>query len=207
MILDEELLPISGLQHLVFCERQCALIHVERLWEDNDLTVEGTAVHARVDTGTGSTDSNVKVLRSVPVRSDALRLFGVADTVEVGSDGTLHPVEYKHGRRAERLADAVQLCALAIALSETAQRGIVRGSIYYAGSRRRMTIELTTDLVSKTTTAAERFHQIMGTGYTPTVRVAPRCRRCSLRELCMPEATFNGARSTRYFENILTAQA
>ena len=29
---EVDLLPLSGLQHVVFCERQCALIHVERLW-------------------------------------------------------------------------------------------------------------------------------------------------------------------------------
>ena len=41
MYTEDELLPISALQHLIFCERQCALIHVERLWAENRWTVEG----------------------------------------------------------------------------------------------------------------------------------------------------------------------
>lgn len=38
-------IPISALQHAVFCLRQAALIHVERLWTDNRLTAEGSVLH------------------------------------------------------------------------------------------------------------------------------------------------------------------
>jgi len=38
---DEALLPISVLQHYLFCPRQCALIHIERIWAENLFTAEG----------------------------------------------------------------------------------------------------------------------------------------------------------------------
>ncbi len=47
MFSQDDLLPISALQHLAFCERQCALIHIERMWEENRLTAEGRILHER----------------------------------------------------------------------------------------------------------------------------------------------------------------
>ena len=69
MFNEDELLPISALQHLIFCERQCALIHVERLWAENRLTVEGKHLHERADRPTHETRDGVRSVRSLPLRS------------------------------------------------------------------------------------------------------------------------------------------
>ena len=42
---DGEPIPLSALQHAVYCLRQAALIHVERLWADNRFTAEGNVLH------------------------------------------------------------------------------------------------------------------------------------------------------------------
>ena len=42
---DDDLIPLSALQHAVYCLRQAALIHLERLWEENRFTAEGRVVH------------------------------------------------------------------------------------------------------------------------------------------------------------------
>lgn len=44
---ESDLLPISALQHLLFCPRQCALIHNEQLWAENYLTAQGQVLHQK----------------------------------------------------------------------------------------------------------------------------------------------------------------
>lgn len=51
MSLSDDSLPISALQHWLFCPRQCALIHVERLWAENLFTAEGRLLHECADDG------------------------------------------------------------------------------------------------------------------------------------------------------------
>ncbi len=95
MYSEDDLLPISALQHLLYCERQAALIHIERLWAENRLTVEGRQLHERTHgeragpRGGGMAELRrtpdggaVRIVRSVALRSLRLGLFGVADTVE-----------------------------------------------------------------------------------------------------------------------------
>jgi CRISPR-associated exonuclease Cas4 len=84
---DDELLPISALQHLVFCERQCALIHVERLWMENQLTVEGKLLHKKAHESTHETIRGVRVVRGLLLVSRILGLVGQADIVEFHSGG------------------------------------------------------------------------------------------------------------------------
>src|SRR5262249_21937084 len=118
----DDALPLSALEHLLYCERQCALIHVEGIWLANRHTAEGDAVHARVIDGVTTTSRDVRVLRSVPLRSERLALYGVADVVEFhrreNGAWDAHPVEYKRGARRKWLHDEVQLAAQAMALEE-----------------------------------------------------------------------------------------
>jgi len=79
---ESQLLPISALQHLVFCERQCALIHVERLWAENWLTAEGQVMHKRAHDGPTEVRGAVRIVRGVALRSLELGLAGQADVVE-----------------------------------------------------------------------------------------------------------------------------
>lgn len=100
---ENDLLPISALQHLLFCPRQCALIHVEQLWAENQLTVEGMHLHEKADSPTHETIGPIRVSRALPIRSLRLGLIGKADVVEFHLDQDkqierIVPVEYKRGR-------------------------------------------------------------------------------------------------------------
>ena len=80
---SDELLPLSGIQHFLFCRRQWALIHVERQWQENALTAEGKIMHQRVDDPFFTeTRKGVITARSVPDASYRLGLSGVCDVVE-----------------------------------------------------------------------------------------------------------------------------
>ena len=92
MFSEGDLLPISALQHLLYCDRQCALIHVERLWAENRFTAEGGVLHRRAHSGKSDTRPGGRTTRGLPVRSLALGLFGVADVVSFVSQAiTLEP--------------------------------------------------------------------------------------------------------------------
>jgi CRISPR-associated exonuclease Cas4 len=75
---EDQLLPISALQHLLFCPRQCALIHIEQLWAENRLTAEGRIAHEKVDQGGSESRHGVKSVFGLPLRSFRLGLIGKA---------------------------------------------------------------------------------------------------------------------------------
>jgi CRISPR-associated exonuclease Cas4 len=218
---EDELLPLSALQHLIFCERQCALIHVEKVWVDNVLTVEGTALHQRVDEEPGETRGTLRVARGLALRRLRLGLSGRADAVEFRSglheerggsdrrDGRLPegespsrgpgqpcPVEYKRGKPKENHADEVQLCAQALCLEEMLGVAVPSGAIFYGQTRHRKNVSFSSDLRRETEDAAARLHELLAAGRTPRARREPKCDRCSLLEICMPDAL--GTSAQRY---------
>lgn len=186
---EDDFLPLSGIQHLVFCERQAALIHVERIFEENVFTSEGRVLHDSVDTPSGRLRDGVRVETDVWLRSERLGLVGRADRVETWNDGgatRVQPVESKRAKRKSLRADCIQLCAQAMALEEMRDVAIETGELYYINSRRRLTVPLTGTLREATITAANRFHEIFRTAVVPPPRFDARCKSCSLKELCLP---------------------
>ncbi|MBW2201387.1 MAG: Dna2/Cas4 domain-containing protein [Deltaproteobacteria bacterium] len=113
MYSEDDLIPLSALQHLIFCERQCALIHVEQLWIENLYTAEGRIMHERVDTGNRESRGKIRIEYGMPLRSLRLGLIGKADVVEfhLAVEKTTKekwqpfPVEYKRGRPKKGSAD------------------------------------------------------------------------------------------------------
>lgn len=77
-----DLLPLSALQHLVFCERQCALIHIDRAWEENLLTAQGRSLHDRTHEAEDEARGDLRIARALRLRSLELGVVGVADVVE-----------------------------------------------------------------------------------------------------------------------------
>lgn len=201
---EDDLVPLSALQHLLFCERQCALIHLERLWAENPLTVEGRDLHERADSAWAESRRDVRVARGVPLHSFRLGLVGKADVVEfhrvpddspggvalpkTGGRWRPFPVEYKRGRPKRNLSDKVQLCAQALCLEEMLGVGVSAGALFYGRTRRRAGVELTSELRGQTEAACARLRTLLGSGLTPTARREPKCESCSLLELCRPEA-------------------
>lgn len=198
----DDLLPLSGLQHLIYCERQYALIHIEQLWAENALTISGAQLHERADLPGQSFGADVRVARALALRSDRLRLVGKADIVEFhredGPGGELwrpFPVEYKRGRPKASGADEVQLCAQAICLEEMLGLAVPRGALYYGTTRRRKPVEFTAGLRGRVEEAARRCHELFEARVTPRVARNPRCEKCSLLEICLPEITGNPSRA------------
>jgi CRISPR-associated exonuclease Cas4 len=200
----DELLPLSGIQHFLFCRRQWALIHVERQWKENALTAEGRLLHKRVDDPFDSeTRKGVIITRSVPVASYRLGLSGVCDVVEFSeSPDGVHlpgreglylptPVEFKHGREKHDRCDEAQLCAQAICLEEMLVVTIPTGQLFYGKTRRRVTVELTDELRELVQDSAEEMHAYFRRGYTPRVKPSKACRSCSLADVCLPELQKN----------------
>lgn len=124
-------IPLSALQHFVFCRRQWALIHLEQQWAENTRTAEGELMHRRAhDEKQIEKRGDLLLWRGLHVRSERLGLSGLCDVVEFhqdpqgiplpGYDGLWqpYPVEYKRGRPKPHDADQLQLCAQALCLEE-----------------------------------------------------------------------------------------
>jgi CRISPR-associated exonuclease Cas4 len=211
---DDDYLPLSGLMHILFCERRCALIHVEQLWADNALTTQGELLHERVDLPALEQRPGVRIERAVPLRSDRLRLIGKADVVEFHAvpgqpkRWQPFPVEYKRGRRRKWLHDEVQVCAQAMCLEEMLGLPVPEGALYYAASRRRREVAMDAALRAETVAAACRFHELVARGETPRAQLQRKCANCSLRDACLPElSTINPREPARALRRALGVHA
>jgi len=190
MVAEADLLPLSGLQHLLYCERQWALIHIEQQWEENRFTAQGRALHRTVDEGSDESHSGVRIVRSLPIRSLRLGISGKADVIEFPLTGTAPPlpVEYKRGRPKPGAWDEVQLCAQALCLEEMLGTSIAEGALFYGTPRRRTAVPFTPALRVTTERAAARMHELYSRGTTPLVAYdSARCDRCSLLQICQPK--------------------
>lgn len=210
---QDELLPLSGIQHFGFCRRQWALIHVERQWQDNVLTVEGKQLHDRVDDAFFSEVRNgVITARSMPVASYRLGLAGICDVVEFtsspqgvklhGRDGIYLPaaVEYKHGKQKQDECDEVQLCAQVICLEEMLTVSIPAAYLYYGKIRHRVEVAMTIKLRDLVFQYASEMHAYFERGYTPQVKPSKACRSCSLENVCLPMLQEQSVSASKYIQ-------
>ena len=192
--MDEvEPLPISALQHWAYCPRQCGLIHLEQAFDDNLHTQRGQAVHAQVDKPGFEERKGLRIERALPIWNDALGLIGKADVVEFEPDGTPYPVEYKHGSRHKAAdiaaCDDVQLAAQALCLEAMTDHTVNEGALYYASSRRRRVVSITPELRAQVVETARAVRSMLAEGrLPPPTQDIRRCKGCSLRERCQPEA-------------------
>lgn len=201
---EADLVPISALQHWLFCPRQCALIHLEQVWEENRLTAEGRVLHERVDRGGAEKRRDVKRVFSLPIRSLRVGLTGKADVVEFHRqlDGSWvpYPVEHKRGRRKREDWDRVQLCAQALCLEEMLGVPVAEGALFYGAEQRREVVALDGDLRRETEGVAAAVHRMFTEGRTPPPEYAKRCDSCSLVGTCRPKelGRVRGDRVARY---------
>ena len=185
---EDALIPLSALQHQLFCPRQCALIHVEQLWAEDAATAQGRLLHERVDSGRSETRPGICVARGLALRSLALGVVGKADAVEfTGRPPKAYPVEYKRGKPKAHRADEVQLCAQAICLEEMFGEPVPEGALFYGETRRRQVVAFDAELRALTHGTAEAARAMIAAGHTPLPRRMPACRRCSLVQLCQPD--------------------
>ena len=186
---EDQLLPLSALQHWLYCPRQCGLIHLERVWAENKFTAEGQVLHKKAHEGEDESKAGVRITRSMAVRSLTLGISGQCDIVEFHGDGRVVPVEYKRGKPKSHRADEVQLCAQAMCLEEMLGATISSGCLFYGENRRRTAVEFDAALRQLVTETAAALHTMIDSRQTPLAEYEPRrCDACSLIELCQPKA-------------------
>jgi len=207
MFTEDQLLPLSALQHLLFCERQCALIHIEQVWSENLFTAEGRIMHERVDAGGRESRGKVRIAFGLALRSLRLGLSGKADAVEFhlqdGGNWQPFPVEHKRGRPKKADWDKVQLCAQALCLEEMLQCSIPGGALFYGKNRRRQEVSFDETLRRETEETAARLHELVRSDKTPPARYEKKCDSCSLMNLCMPKVAGAGKSVQRYLAGVL----
>jgi CRISPR-associated exonuclease Cas4 len=198
---DDDPIPISAVQHAVYCLRQAALIHIERMWEENRFTAEGRVLHARTDEPGRRYTRRVRRVTAMPLASRRLGLAGVADVVEFhreGGDETPYPVEFKRGKPKTHRADEAQLCAQALCLEEMTGRPVPEGALFYGETRRRVEVRFDDELRRVTENAAAALRALFASGRTPPAEYEKRkCSACSLIDLCKPQAFGRSAKAWR----------
>ena len=200
MVTDPDPIPLSALQHWQYCPRQCGLIHLEQVFDDNVHTLRGQAVHAKVDKPGVETAKGVRVERTMPLWHDGLGLVGKADVVEFLPSGTPYPVEYKHGSRNKAAdiaaCDDLQLAGQALCLEHMLGKNVPEGAIYYASSKRRRVLPITDELRQRVGHTADAIRAMLASEKLPPVlpadQVTKRCKACSLADRCQPQATSAG---------------
>ena len=197
----EPIVSISALEHFAYCPRQCALIHCDGVWSDNAHTVRGTHAHRRVDGGRHRQERGRRVLRAIPLWSEALGLSGRADAVEV-EDGEVRPVEYKAGTRHGTAAD-MQVCAQALCLEEMLEVEIPYGHVWYGGPRRRLRVDFTPALRDQVRTTIGAIREQLLAGDLPAAPNDARCKECQLRSHCLPELASAPRRVSRYVSDLV----
>lgn len=212
MFAEEEFLPLSGLQHIAFCQRRWALVHLEGLWQENRFTVEGKILHEKAHSGEVGSKPGVLIRRTLPIHSYRLGIVGQTDVVEFqplrgetgvsleGRDGRWrpYPIEYKRSRdRSGSIAYRVQLCAQGLCLEEMFRTCVPEGAVYDSAARRRQPIVFDAALREEVTALAFRMHELHHACLTPKARYERKCESCSLRPLCLPKV-MEGASADRY---------
>lgn len=216
---DADLLPVRMMSQFVYCPRLFHLMHVEGLWADNHYTVEGKAVHRRVDdldhvlpdperprdpspdddSGGEPTsaiqdgDEPPRISRSVSLSSETLGITAKLDLVSTADDEAV-PVETKRGRvpdNAERSwePERVQVMAQGLLLREHGYR-CDHGFLYYHGSRTRVLVPFTEELEQRTRQWIARARAAaQATELPPPLEDSPKCNGCSLNGICLPDET------------------
>ncbi|OWT64052.1 CRISPR-associated protein Cas4 [Candidimonas nitroreducens] len=187
---DEDLIPISALQHFLYCPRQCALIHIEQLWTESRHTAEGRLMHERIDQPQTDRRGSVRIVTAMPLVDLTLGITGLADVVEFHRSSAgeqAYPVEYKRGRPKVHRADEVQLCAQAMCLESMLRKSVPGGALFYGQTRRRKDVAFDEDLRALTRQVVSDTRAMIKGGITPMASYEPkRCDACSLIDLCQP---------------------
>lgn len=201
---EDDRVPLSALQHYLYCPRQCALIHVEQLWAENRQTAEGRLLHDRADEFHVESRHGVRTVTAMPLSNGDLGITGKADVVEfhrTEAGEVTYPVEYKRGKPKSHHADEVQLCAQALCLEYMLHCRVEKGALYYGKTRRRTVVlfdeplrELTKDIIRKT-------RDLVISGKTPTAEyLPPLCDACSLLDICQPKLLRRGNSVNKWME-------
>lgn len=204
---DAHLIPLSALQHYDYCPRQCALIHIERLWSENYWTAQGQVLHQRVDQGKPEQRPGTRIERSVEVIHQELGIWGVLDVLEITQDPLSYtPVEYKRGKPKTSNCDKLQLCAQALCLEAMLSTEIPRAALWYWQVRQRHWVELDQELRAQTLSVIDAIKDLFAQQRLPAAQYSKACRACSLQPECQPKA-LQQDHSAAYLHQLYQPQA
>lgn len=203
MIPESDWLPLSALQHLMFCPRQCALIHIEREWQENILTAKGRLEHERVHQGYQEFRRSKKQISGLRIHSKKMGIQGQLDLLEcelVDENGEnnlnsfhlkgtwkVYPVEFKHGQPKNNNCDRIQVCAQVMCLEEMLNIQIEEAALFYHRIRKREEVILDHHLRTETILKAAELHQLFNSKKTPLPVFSKKCKACSMYDICMPK--------------------
>jgi len=199
---EEAFIAISALNHFIYCPRRCALVHIEQAWDENRFTAEGRIMHEHAHEEGKESRGDVRIVRSIPLRSFRLGLVGIADVFEFHHLFTNiwqpFPVEYKRGKPKKDHSDMIQLCAQAICLEEMLNTGVPAGALYYGRTHRRQNVLFDEMLRQETEDTAQKVHELIKAGHTPRPMYEKKCDNCSMFEYCLPR-TLGKKRSVKTY--------
>lgn len=202
-----DLIPLSALNQYAYCPRRCYLIHAEGEFTDNIHTQSGTLEHERVDQLAHDIKKGVRVEFALPVWSDQLGISGRCDVVEFHPDGTVFPVEYKHGKRKQYLNDDLQVAAQAMCLEEMLKTPIPAAAIYHIQTRRRREVSIDQTLRDQVIATVRAVKDLLNSRLCPPlVEDRKRCPQCSLNELCSPELISEKSRLQQLAAQLFTIE-
>lgn len=217
---EDELLPLSGLQHFTFCQRRWALVQIESQWAENVFTAEGRVLHDRAHSAEIESRPGILIRRTLPLHSFRLGLSGQADIVEFepvkrngpgilieGRAGLWRPFPIEYKRRKDRAPGSpyrVQLCAQAMCLEEMLDAEVREGAIYDGTTRRRTSVTFSSDLRHAVEVAAVHMHELYRSRITPAPVYTPACLKCSLLEPCQPQALTRWSSVAEYLAEALS---
>jgi CRISPR-associated protein Cas1 len=182
----------------VYCPRLFWLEYVDRSFADSHDTVDGQRVHRNVDAPTNApmpdNGGEPLTLRSISLSSERHGIVGTIDVVDVSADEVV-PIDYKRGRVPNTpggayLPERVQLCLQGLLLREAGYR-CNRGFLYFAGSRKRVEVVFDDALLETATAAIEQARVASAQPIPPPLIDSPKCPRCSLVGICLPDETAN----------------
>ena len=197
----DNLIMLSALEHYSYCPRQCALIHVEQVWDENLYTMRGRDVHEKVDEISSHELSGVRYERALPIWCRRLNLVGRADLVEFHAD-IPYPVEYKSGSRRKGNPEILQLCAQALCLEEMFGVPVPRGALYWHGSRERREVIFTSVMIAEVERVALSVQKMVEQRIVPPPVNDKRCEGCSLKESCLPSVVADRARGRKAMKEL-----
>ncbi len=190
-----DLVPARMVNEFVYCPRLFYLEWVDRQFEGNADTAEGNWRHRAVDRPGGRVPAPEDAVdhrraTSVQLSSERLGLIAVIDVLEA-DDGAMVPVDTKKGRPPPHgpawISDLVQLCVQGLLLRDNGYR-CDRGEIFFAETRDRRVVEFDEDLVERTLSAVDELRVVAAADTVPPPLVdSPKCPRCSLVGVCLPD--------------------
>ena len=217
---EDELLPISLLQHLLFCHRRAYLVYNEQKWSENVFTVAGSLYHENVEDYSVEYRRSLRIVQGLRIRSLQLGLVGITDVVEFHETNSSigvplpsatgywqpFPVEYKSGHLRVEAGYQIQLCAQALCLEEMLNVNIPRGAIFYGKPRRRFEVVFSPALRNQTEQSSQCLHSLMRQNATPMASFEKKCRKCSLLDVCLPQIIGGTTSVASYYDRVLLEQ-